>query len=245
MPGPYNTHTTGDEIVQDHKEEIRGKVILTTGVSPGGLGAVFVERVAAGAQPKLLILASRNVLKMKATADAISKLNSSVKTRTLQIDFESFKSVREAATTVNGWSDVPSIDILMNNAGIMAVDYAKTEDGIERHFKSNHLGPFLFTNLIIDKILASDSPRIINVSSSGHRLSAIRWADIGFSVSLYALAHYKIGPRKPLINFRKASYTIGGVPTARRRRQISSQLSHSRRNLETRASRPCLSIPVL
>ena len=66
----------------------------------------------------------------------------------------------------------------------MACPYTKTEDGLERQFATNHVGPFLFTNLIIKKILASSAPRIVIVSSDGHRLSAMRWGDIGFAVSL-------------------------------------------------------------
>ena len=182
MPGPYDTQSTADVLVKDYADEINGKIILTTGVSPDGLGAIFAEYIAS-AQPKMLILAGRNSSKTQATANAISKANANIKIRTLQLDLESPAQVKEACAIVNGWNDVPYIDVLVNNAGIMACPYAKTKDGLERQFATNHIGPFLFTNLIMKKILASSTPRIVNVSSSGHRLSAIRWADIGFSVS--------------------------------------------------------------
>ena len=181
MPGPYNTQSTADVLVKDYAKEIEGKVLLVTGVSPGGLGAFFVEHIAV-ANPKLLVLAGRNATKNQATADAVTKINPKVQTRTLQLDLESLRQVKEAARTFNGWDDVPYIDILVNNAGIMASPYAKTEDNIERQFAAGHVGPFLFTNLIMKKILASKAPRIVNVSSDGHRLSAMRWPDIGFSV---------------------------------------------------------------
>ena len=74
--------------------------------------------------------------------------------------------------------------MLVNNAGIMACSYTKTEDGVERQFATNHVGPFLFTNLIMKKILASSAPRIVIVLSDGHRLSQMRWGDLGFAVSL-------------------------------------------------------------
>lgn len=182
MLGPYDTQSTADILVKDYANEIKGKVILTTGVSPNGLGAFFVEHIAA-ADPKLVILAGRNLAKIQATADAVSKAKPNVQTRTLQLDLESINQIKEACSTVNGWADVPYIDILVNNAGIMACPYAKTEDGLERQFATSHVGPFLFTNLIMKKILASNTPRIVNVSSDGHRLSAIRWGDIGFAVS--------------------------------------------------------------
>jgi NAD(P)-dependent dehydrogenase (short-subunit alcohol dehydrogenase family) len=53
----------------------------------------------------------------------------------------------------------------VNNAGIMAVPYRLTEDGFESQFRTNHLGHFLFTNLIMDKILASKAPRTVQISS--------------------------------------------------------------------------------
>ena len=182
MPGSYDTQSTADVLVKDYADEIKGKVILTTGVSPNSLGAFFVEHIAA-ADPKLLILAGRNSSKSQATANALSRINPNVPTRILQLDLESITQVKEAAAIVNDWADVPHIDVLVNNAGIMACDYAKTEDGLERQFATGHVGPFLFTNLIMKKIITSSKPRIVNVASDGHRLSAMRWSDIGFSVS--------------------------------------------------------------
>lgn len=182
MSAQYDNQTTADALVKDLSSEIAGKVILTTGASPGGLGAFFNAYIAP-AKPKLLILAGRSLAKIQETAEALSKDNPDVQTRSLELDLESLEKVREAAATVNSWYDVPRIDVLVNNAGIMACEYAKTVDGFERQFATSHVGPFLFTNLIMDKILTSKSPRVVNVSSNGHRLSAIRWPDVGFSVS--------------------------------------------------------------
>ncbi|KAF8891623.1 hypothetical protein CPB84DRAFT_1683245 [Gymnopilus junonius] len=179
MSPPYDTNTTADELVKDYASLIKGKVILTTGVSPGSLGAAFVEYIAK-AQPSLIILAGRDSNKTEKTASAITSSNPNVKTRLLKVDLASLQSVRDAAAEVNSWSDVPVIDVLVNSAGIMAVDYALTVDGFERQFASNHLGHFLLTNLIIDKILASKTPRIVSVTSSGHRFSPFRFADYNF-----------------------------------------------------------------
>jgi NAD(P)-dependent dehydrogenase (short-subunit alcohol dehydrogenase family) len=182
MPAPYKFETTAEEVIADLKTYINGKVILTTGVSPGGLGAHFVEQIAA-AQPKLLILAGRNKSKVEATAQKIAEItNGSIDTRTLELDLGSLAKVREAAAIVNAYSE--SIDVLVNNAGIMATEYAKTADGVENQFGTNHIGPWLFTNLIIDKVLASPRPRIVNVSSDGYRMSPIRFHDHGFKVCI-------------------------------------------------------------
>jgi NAD(P)-dependent dehydrogenase (short-subunit alcohol dehydrogenase family) len=117
--------------------------------------------------------------------DEIKSAKPDINVKSLKIDLASFKSVREAAETVNGWADVPRIDVLVNNAGIMATPFSLTEDGIENQFQSNHLGPFLFTNLIMHKILASPSPRVVVVTSNGHRFGGIRWYDVSFSDGKY------------------------------------------------------------
>jgi NAD(P)-dependent dehydrogenase (short-subunit alcohol dehydrogenase family) len=177
----YDANTTASELVSNYADKIKGKTVLTTGASPGGLGGLFVEAIAK-ASPALLILAGRSLAKLQQTADAISAAQPAVRVRLLKIDLESFQSVQDAAATVNGWTDVPAIDVLVNNAGLMAVDYGVSSDGFERQFAANHLGPFLFTNLIMDKVLASPSPRIVNVSSDAHRLNPIRFADYNFDV---------------------------------------------------------------
>ncbi|KAK4152480.1 short-chain dehydrogenase TIC 32, chloroplastic [Chaetomidium leptoderma] len=179
MPAQYNAQTTGSELVQELVSKIKGKVILTTGVSPGGLGAHFVEAVAA-ANPALLILAGRNTTKVQQTANGLAKSHPGVKTRLLRLDLGSLTAVREAAAEVNSWDDVPAIDVLVNNAAIMAVEYAVTPDGFESQFGTNHLGHFLFTNLVMGRLLAADHPRVVSVSSDGHRVSPVRFDDLDF-----------------------------------------------------------------
>ncbi|GAB1317799.1 Short-chain dehydrogenase [Madurella fahalii] len=179
MANQYNAQTTGSELVRELADNIKGKVILTTGVSPGGLGARFVEAVAL-AHPALLILAGRNIAKVQQTADALAEAHPGVKTRVLRLDLGSLAAVREAAAEVNSWDDVPAIDVLVNNAGIMAVEYSLTPDGFESQFGTNHLGHFLFTNLIMGKVLAAPKPRVVSVSSSGHRFSPVRFDDLDF-----------------------------------------------------------------
>ena len=183
MTRSYNATTAAGELVKDLADEIKGKVILTTGVSPGSLGATFVKIMASG-QPALLILASRDTIKLQRTADAIDTTQSRVQVRLLQLDLGSLATVRKGAAEVNSWHDVPQIDVLVNNAGVMATEFALSPDGFESQLAINHLGHFLFTNLIMDKILASKSPRIVNVSSDGHRLHPIRWGDYNFRVGL-------------------------------------------------------------
>ncbi|EGU85572.1 hypothetical protein FOXB_03914 [Fusarium oxysporum f. sp. conglutinans Fo5176] len=177
---PHSASTTTNDLVNEYANIIKGKTILTTGVTPNSLGATFILETASKS-PSLLILAGRNASKLQEMSEAITKTNPSVKTRSLVVDLGSLASVRKAAEEVNSWSDVPSIDVVVNNAGVMAIPYTKSVDGYEMQFAICHLGHFLLTNLTMDKILASESPRVVNISSNGHSLGPIRFADPHFS----------------------------------------------------------------
>jgi NAD(P)-dependent dehydrogenase (short-subunit alcohol dehydrogenase family) len=179
---PYNRQNArASTIAADNASSIAGKIVLTTGVTQGGLGATFVEEIAKHA-PKLVILAGRSMSKVQSTADKIKSNSKSadVETRILILDLASQRQVREAAKEVLDYPE-DCIDVLVNSAGIMAGPYRTTEDGIEAQFGSNHIGHFLFTNLIMRKLLASPSPRVVNVASDGHRFSGIRFNDHNFS----------------------------------------------------------------
>ena len=173
----YNNKTKATEVASNLASHIAGKVILTTGVTPNGLGAFFVETIAKH-NPALLILAGRSASKVQATADRIKSTSPDVETRIVILDLASQAQIRDAAKQVLGYPE--PIDVVVNSAGIMAGPYALTKEGIESQFGSNHIGHFLFTNLIMSKILESKSPRIVNVSSNGHALGPVRFDDYNF-----------------------------------------------------------------
>jgi NAD(P)-dependent dehydrogenase (short-subunit alcohol dehydrogenase family) len=107
--------------------------------------------------------------------------------RALKLDLSSQEAVREAAAEVLGWEDIPIIDILVNSAGVMLVpERTLSKDGIEMHFATNHIGHYLFTNLILPKLVKAakgsrkGATRVINVSSSSPVSAGIRWSDINF-----------------------------------------------------------------
>lgn len=180
MAPTFSRSTRASDLVPFYANKIAGKTILVTGVSPGSLGESFVKQVST-AGPAAFVLAGRAPTKFQSIVDHLATTYPEIVVKSLALDLGSFANVRHAAQTVNSWSDVPHIDVLVNNAGIMAVPYSLTEDGFENHFQTNHLGHFLFTNLIMGKILASKAPRIVNISSMGHRQGIIRWADYNFS----------------------------------------------------------------
>ncbi|ORX39292.1 WW domain-containing oxidoreductase [Kockovaella imperatae] len=175
----YDGQTKASDLVRELAPHIHGKTILITGAS-SGLGATYVETVIKSPRPPArIILTVRDQSKGQAQVKKWSYINSDVNLQVISLDLARFKSVREAAKRVNELEF--AIDVLVNNAGVMAIPYEKTEDGNEMQFQANHLGHFLFTNLILNKVLESKSGgRIINVSSDGYRLGHVRYSDHDF-----------------------------------------------------------------
>ncbi|RYP77762.1 hypothetical protein DL769_003328 [Monosporascus sp. CRB-8-3] len=180
MAPSWNRDTRASELVPYYAPQIAGKTILVTGVSTGGLGERFVKQIAV-ANPSILILAGRSTSKIRVVIDELGAAHPEIKVKALALNLLSLADVRKAAETLNSWADIPHVDVLVNNAGIMAVPYSKTEDGFESQFQTNHLSHFLFTNLIMGKILASKGPRVVTVSSGVHRVGHIRWSDYNFN----------------------------------------------------------------
>jgi NAD(P)-dependent dehydrogenase (short-subunit alcohol dehydrogenase family) len=173
----WKYESTGDEVVAAFKDSVQGKTIVITGPSKGGIGAETAVSLAK-ASPALLILAGRSESKAAAVISQITEISSDVNVQFINVDLGSQKSVRKAAAEINAITT--KIDLLINNAAIMACPYAKTEDGIESQFGTNHIGHFLLTALLVDKILAAGAgSRIINVSSSAIQ-GTIRYDDYNF-----------------------------------------------------------------
>jgi NAD(P)-dependent dehydrogenase (short-subunit alcohol dehydrogenase family) len=158
-------------------DHIANKVVLITGTSPGGLGATAAIAIAPH-KPALLILAGRNRNLVEETQKALLATTPDLKTRLLIFDLGSLKSVREAAAEVKEYPE--HIGVLINNAGIMAAPLGRTPEGYESHLAVNHLGHFLFTNLLVDKL--AKGAKIINVSSDAYAFAGIFHDDPNFEV---------------------------------------------------------------
>jgi NAD(P)-dependent dehydrogenase (short-subunit alcohol dehydrogenase family) len=153
---------------------------VITGPSAGGLGAQTAVSLAQ-AQPEEIILLGRAESKAKSVIDEIKSVSPALSVKFVQVDLDSFSSIRSAADAVNKL--VKKIDILINNAGIMYVkDFTLTGEVIESHLSSNHVGHFLLTNLLLPKILAAgEGARIVNLTSSAHVVSPMRFDDYHFN----------------------------------------------------------------
>lgn len=177
---PYNLDTTAEEVAADCHSKITNKTIFITGVSSGGLGAAFAIIVAKH-NPACLILATRNLSKAEETAKEIAAIAPAVRTLPIELDLSSVQQIRKAAEEINALHE--HIDVIVNNAGIMAPPYSKTADGVESQFATNHIGHFLLTNLLLPKILARNLPvRVVNVASNGFRFGPVRFDDWNFDV---------------------------------------------------------------
>ncbi|KAL3440885.1 NAD(P)-binding protein [Aspergillus insuetus] len=182
----FNLLTPASDVAAAFPESINGKTILITGVSPNSLGLATAAALAAQA-PERLILTGRSADKVQAAVDELGSTYPDVKYEVLLMDLSSQESVRSAAAILNGNTEIPSIDILINNAGVMDIpERTLSKDGIEISFATNHIGHFLFTNLIIEKLVAASKSsggpvRIINLTSFGHQFSPIRFSDVNFT----------------------------------------------------------------
>ncbi|KAI1328174.1 NAD(P)-binding protein [Xylariaceae sp. FL0255] len=182
----FNADTEGLEVAKAFQNEIHGKNILVTGVNPAGIGFTTVQAFASQS-PAHLIVAGRSQAKLDESIKLMKVDYPSVDYKTLIVDLSSQKSVHSAAAEFMSWADVPTLDIVVNNAAVMGIpERTITEDGIEKHFATNHIGHFLLTCLIMPKIIkaAEGKPkgatRIVNVSADARRTGVIRWSDINF-----------------------------------------------------------------
>jgi NAD(P)-dependent dehydrogenase (short-subunit alcohol dehydrogenase family) len=144
-----------------------GRAVIVTGAN-SGLGAVTARELArVGAE---VVLAVRNTEKGKAAAE---QMTGDVEVR--ELDLQNLASVRRFADGVD------KVDVLINNAGIMAGPYAVTTDGFESQIGTNHLGHFALTNLLLPKL----ADRVVTVSSIMHRMGFVKLDDLNWERRRY------------------------------------------------------------
>ncbi|TGJ83344.1 hypothetical protein E0Z10_g5425 [Xylaria hypoxylon] len=182
----FNNNTEALEVAKAFNEGIRGKTILVTGGNPDGIGFATCQAFASQS-PSHLIIAGRTPSKVEKCIDVLKAQYPTVDYRPLSVDLSSQKSVRAAAANLLSWTDVPTIDIIINSAGVMGfAERTLSEDGIEMHFATNHIGHWLLTCSLMPKLIkaAEKNPkgatRVINVSSGSPQMATMRWSDINF-----------------------------------------------------------------
>ena len=151
--------------------DMKSKRVIITGAN-SGLGKESAFALAKlGAE---IVLAVRDTNKGQSVKNQILNQTPSAVIEVAALDLMDLDSVRKFAAS----QSTKPIDVLLNNAGIMAVPFEKTKDGFESQMGTNHLGHFLLTELLFDAISKGSNPRIVNVSSSAHRLGKLKTGDI-------------------------------------------------------------------
>ena len=163
-----------------------GRTAVITGANTG-LG--YETAAALAARGAHVVLAVRNLEKGKEAARGIEQATPDAKVQLQELDLTSLDSIRAAADQLR--SDHASIDLLINNAGVMFTPKSTTMDGFELQFGTNHLGHFALTNLLLDRVLAAPGSRVVTVSSQGHRfVRGIRFDDLQWERSYSRVGAY-------------------------------------------------------
>jgi NAD(P)-dependent dehydrogenase (short-subunit alcohol dehydrogenase family) len=148
-----------------------GRTVVVTGASSGIGKATASALAAAGAQ---VVITARDAGRGRRAADDIRRTSGSDAVDLVLFDLGDLSSVRSGAAEL--LERCPSIHVLVNNAGLVLSDRRETPDGFEATFAINHLGPFLLTQLLTDRLVASAPARIVNLTSDAHK-SARRGLD--------------------------------------------------------------------
>ena len=185
--GPGDARPTALQVIEDDDlvGKLSDKVMIITGCT-AGLGIETARALhATGAK---LFLTVRNLEKGEAIVQDILKTSQGKGTiELILMDLSNLSSVKSAAADFLSRSD--KLNVLINNAGLSLLPETKTADGFEMVMGTNHFGHFLFFQLLKPTLLKSSTSRfqsrVVNVSSSGHRISPIRFHDMGFTKEGY------------------------------------------------------------
>ncbi|KAJ7196107.1 hypothetical protein GGX14DRAFT_673872 [Mycena pura] len=164
----FSFNTTADEVATAFSQEIKGKNVLITGTSLNGIGFEAARVIAKHAN--LVVITGYNDERLKLSEEAIKKDVPAANIRRLALDLASLAGVRKAAAEVNTYAE--PLHVLIHNAAAAIGPFKLTVDNLESQIATDHIGPFLFTKLIVQKLLASATPsytpRVVFVSSAAH-----------------------------------------------------------------------------
>lgn len=154
---------------------LEGKICLVSGATAGIGEATALLLAKLGAT---VVGIGRNPVKIENSTRMIKDKSGNPNVSFIQADLSSQKDIRDAAKQFKDHHD--RLDVLVNNAGATFAERQQSIDGIEMTFALNHLGYFLLTNLLVDVLEKSAPARIINVSSSLHKMGKLDFQDIPF-----------------------------------------------------------------
>ena len=155
---------------------LKNKTVVITGATNGIGKAAAIEL---SKENLNLLFTYRNQDLANELLTEIKALSPSTQVQSVYCDFSNQDSIKQCADEINHLCG--DIDVLINNAGVVNTSYHENSEGIENTFAVNHLGYFLLTNLLLNKLKGENESRIINVSSAAHSfVKEIQWDDINF-----------------------------------------------------------------
>ena len=169
----FSARSTAIEVVTGH--DLSGKTVLITGANSGIGFETARALLSAHAE---VIMAVRDRAKGESAAKALQAANPDTQIHILALNLSSLASVRQAAEQfLARWT---KLDLLINNAGIMATLLGYTIDGFEQQFATNYLGHYLLTRLLLPALQKAAPARIVSLTSRVHQLSDIHFDDIQY-----------------------------------------------------------------
>ena len=213
--GELGATSTTDDVLEG--VDLTGKRAIVTGASTG-LGEETTRALAA--HGVAVTMAVRDIYKGEQAAARIRSVLPNADLPDLHLDIRqlelgSLASVR--AFAAGFLADHDRLDLLILNAGVMACPYMTTDDGFELQFGTNHLGHFLLAELLTPALVAAAPPRVVSLSSGGHRIADVDLDDPGFEHTEYSPWVGYGRPRPPTCcsrwGSRSASATRACTPT--------------------------------
>jgi len=179
LPEELQFIANGRMVQKTTEVRLDDRICVLTGAT-SGVGYHAARKLAeVGAH---LVLVCRNLAKAVQVRGEL-EYRYGVPIHILRADFSRLADVRQAANTI--LESYPRIDILINNAGVHNTNRQLTDNGVEIAFSVNHLASFLFTRLLLPRLLESAPARIIQVNSQGHRFGGLDLSDLNWKKRKY------------------------------------------------------------
>ena len=220
MTSEFSAESTTDDVLDG--VDLAGRRFVITGTS-AGLGEEATRAIAAAGGS--VVMLARNPDANQEAAQRVRSLVPDAQISLGELDLADLTSVRACAQRL--LDDGDPIDVLINNAGVMACPEGRTTDGFEMQFGTNHLGHFELTRRLMPAILAGSAPRIVCLTSSAHDISNVdlddpnfertpydAWVSYGRSKSANALHALALAQRHPSDEVFVASVHPGAIMTS-------------------------------
>jgi NAD(P)-dependent dehydrogenase (short-subunit alcohol dehydrogenase family) len=209
-----------------------GRTALVTGAN-SGLG--LHTSIALARKGARVLMACRNPSKADEALARLQDEAPGARAELVALDLASLQSVRAAAADVS--SRTPRLDVLYDNAGVMAIPRGQTADGFEMQIGTNHLGHFALTGLVMPLLLAANDARVVVVSSDAHKIGRMRFDDLQAEKSYGRWSAYGQSKLANLLFTRELNRRGGG-----RLKAVAAHPGYAATNLQSNYGNPVVDL---